>query len=337
MIINKFSLFSIISLGISILGISLLVGCDNDEKFEIVTDRSYLLLQKDSTNEKELWYFSPKDKTFSLANEVINNSNLSEISGRENEICYGDIKEKQVIYQYFKVKNSGEIKEEITKQKTGAYTPNFVAMGNDYICFSDSNQRVVGFLVKGKEGKESIIRKMEAKPLQICYAVGKFYIAYSNGEIGIWDESALSERNQVEIEGSFLGFSPSQNRMEVFSQKNDSVFQANINYESLLLSASRLSSFRNLNYSPLSRKIYGNEWLKDVGLSTKNGLLTDINVGDTLANSVSSFAIDFSQSIIYYTKEKQLYVQAIGSSDFLAVKPINATISKTFFRQGYKN
>lgn len=333
----KNQLFSIISLGISILGIFLLAGCDHDEKFEIVTDRSYLLLQKDSTNEKELWYFSPKDKSFTLANEPINNSNLSEISGRDNEICYGDKKEKQVIYQCFKVKNSGEIKEEITKQKTAGYTPNFVAMGNDYICFSDSNQQVVGFLVKGKEGKEAIIRKLDVKPLQICYAVGKFYIIYSNGEIGIWEESALSQRNKVAIKGQFLGFSPSQNRMEVFSHKNDSILQANISYESLVLSNTRLSSFRTLKYSLVSRKVYGNEWLKNAGISTNNCLLTDINVGDTLARNVSSFAIDFSQSIIYYTKEKQLYVQAIGSSDFLAVKPINATILQTFFRQGYKN
>lgn len=324
-------------MGISIVGIFLLAGCDNDEKFEIVTDRSYLLLQKDSTNEKELWYFSPKDKSFTLANEVINNSSLSEISGRDNEICYGDIKEKQVIYQCFKVKNSGEIKEEITKQKTAGYTPSFVAIGNDYICFSDSNQQVVGFLMKGKEGKEAIIRKVDAKPLQICFAVGKFYINYANSSVGIWEESALSERNRVQITGQFLGFSPSKNRMELFSQQNDSILQTNISFGSLVLSNTRLSSFRNLTYSLLSRKIYGNEWLKDAGITTNNCLLTDITVADTLAKNVSSFAIDFSQSIIYYTKEKQLYVQAIGSNDFVAIKPIHAKILQTFFRQGYKN
>lgn len=321
-------------------------GCDDDEKFRIITRQSYLFME-DSLSSPHLVNYDNLTRKFTQNYHKqfgVSELGLSDMDGKDNEVCLSDYLQPSVKYVVFKEKMnnfSAKSSAETISHTLVDFVPHRIALGDNYIIALDTIARKLAFMDKNSLNKEIIYKQSDKKPVLAFAFMGRFYVATEEKTIQIWEESAFAMREELSTQRRIDYITPDDFSKSVslslLYHSGDSLFSATLSLNNNNITKNTLINYRKILNSPYNTLSYGKEWLGQVKLLKTGGItLTDDNGTDEFTVGASSMDFDFSNSVLFCTQHNELRVfENLNDSTLYTGLPVTGKIRKAFFKSGY--
>lgn len=303
----------------------LLASCDNDEGFEMVTKKSYLLAKDSVTNKHEILKISD-NTAINWAVPLSSNGILGDICGKNNVFWVSDIQNKEIIQL-----NAFDESKEKTFQTT--IIPHYICVGESHLIVCDTIAKKIDY-IELKNAKSQIFSLDEA-PMLPTAANHKFYVKEGTKNLGIYDETNFGKRENILFKHKIADIQVDVNvqvGVWVQTSKNDTIYQSCISllfdafsYPNRFREELAISPYTKKRYSPYSNKSFGKETL--IPVSIYKGKIS-LLAGE---KNITDFEIDFFDSNIYYLKAGQIYRYNINQKKTNQLGAFSGSFLKSYF------
>lgn len=271
-----------------------LPGCrfDDDDAYRIRT-RTSLLLVRDSAGMLGLWRLadgaadSAWERTLGLETGALRGADAAAgrcwlADGPGGRMLEADLAAETVLRTY-PMRN-----------------PGLVCAGERYLLCADTSQARLIWYRMGRS--DSTGRAAPAKPRIIRYHAGKFFVAFHDGQLGVYHEQALAPLYIDTLESPALDLQwDGVHYLVARIDRGSRRFEARMSYSTNRLEPQLQEiSASKIRYTPFRRTEYGAEWLTAVRL--QNGQL-DVPG----APAADDFEADFREGVLWIQRTDTLF------------------------------
>lgn len=312
-----------------------LISCDNDEGFEMLTKKSYLLAEDSLTKSHKI--LKIENKNVSEWTTPLNiNGEIGDICGKDNHFWISDVKNKEIIQ--FNAFDESKIKTFITN-----VTPHYLCIGESHLLVCDTIENKIDYINLNNSKIQTF--SLSEKPSIPAASNHKFYLKEGENNLGIYDEANFGKRENIQfkynIRDIHIDVNGSVSAIIITKSPEDSLYLSRISLLTDGYSDSKnwreeimKSPYQKARFSPYSNKAFGKETLtqNSTPVSLYNGKIAIL----TTDKNISDFEIDFFESQIFYLKSSKLYQYDIAKKQISELSSFSGSLLKSYFYIDFK-